>query len=269
MKNIMLMFSLALFLLSCGSSSNNSVIENTQDMRISQVIETRDNSSVEIYYEYNNQNLLLKKTSYSENEVVEEEDFIYNINNQLLSQSKFWNINLFYSQLEYIYGDTFYASNNLPLILSSSARASFAGSVTSTNIEYIYTLNEQNSATHLDSTILSRTTTGIGSIIPENDEVIEYSYDENNRLILKNTRSYSYNEFNKLASENESNFKILYTYNESEQIILAESFSRTSESQEWKLTLTQSYLYENGTYNSSTFTPNYFDQGQYINSGIY
>ena len=270
MKKIIVMLILALLFVSCGSSSKN--IESiNQNFRILKVVENIESSSfVEIYYEYNEKNLLSKKiTLLADGTHQATEEFIYNSSNQLIQQSKQGHIAFTYSAIAYKYGNLIYNKTNLPVIVSHDANSSFFGTLTNTHVDYSYNLNEQNSATSLESTIFYRNTTGSSTEVPEEETVTQYSYDAENRLILKDTKSYSYNEFNKLALESESNYKILYFYDENHRIVLAKSFSRNSESEEWILGGTKSYFYENGLYDTTAFTPNYFDQGQYISSGIY
>jgi len=266
MKKIVYILTLALFLLSCGSNGSKNIESTPTEFRILKVVE---NNYRETYYDYNEKNLLSQKRTFLvDGNQQDTEEFIYNSNNQLIKQSKQGHILFTYSSIDYKYGTLLSAQTALPVVVSHDANSSVFGTLTDTYVEYSYTLNEQNSATSLESTILYRNTIGAG-MVPDEERVIEYSYDTQERLILKGARSYSYNEFGKLALESEEMYKTLYSYDENHRIVSAQSFAKDAQSLEWRETITKNYFYEEGVYDSSGFVPNYFDQGQYIDSGIY
>jgi hypothetical protein len=262
MKTVFSILILALFLVSCGSNSSSVIIEDnqTKNFRILKVVESGDY----IYttnYKYNELNLLVEKRTFQNDTLQDIESFTYSQNRQLTLQSKVGTTILFGSVTSYKYGDIIDNNTNLPIIVSTDSNFTFAGTFSTTHIDYSYDLNEQGRAVRLDNTYLYRTSTVAAS--KDEEETTYYTYDEENRIIAKGDTIYRYNEFGKLASSSSLNYQTIYTYDEDNRLSFYEKYI------DERLISRVEYHYEEGLYDDSGFSVNYLDQGQFISSGIY
>ncbi len=263
MKTVFSILILALLLVSCGSNSSNTIIiedNQTKNFRIMKVVESSDN----IYttnYNYNELNLLVEKRTFQNDTLQDIESFTYNQNKQLTLQSKVGTTILFGSTTSYKYGDIIDNSTNLPTIVSTDSNFTFAGTFSTTHIDYSYDLNEQNRAIRLNNTYLYRTSTVAGSEVLE--ETTYYTYNTENKIIAKDNTVYTYNEFGKLASSSSLDYQTIYTYDENNRLSFYEKYANE------RLISRVEYYYEEGLYDDSSFSVNYLDQGQFISSGIY
>ena len=260
MKKTIIILTLSLLLISCGSNTTT-VIDNgesnkTESSRILQVVYIGD----DIYhtdYEYNSQNLISHKKYFYNNVLSDIEDFTYNENRQLISKRKYGVVIFYSSNTSYSYGDVIYEKSNLPTVTSSDTNYTFRGGYSFTHIDYTYDLNEQNIAYRLNNTHLYHNSTLFGEE-KKDETVTNFIYDTDNRVVAKNDDRYNYNELGQLISSSNSTYNSIYNYDDKNRLSDIDTY------RDEMLINTVYYDYESGVYDDSSLITAFPDEEPYI-----
>lgn len=256
-----LLLVLASLLAGCGGSSSSHEVTLPQEYRISQIAYE---SGDRLEYSYDGKNLLVQKRFFlSDGSLQESDSYLYNEQKQLLSERRVGTLGLYHSSIDYHYGALLYEVNNLPVVVSSDGNFSFNGTVSNTKVEYHHSVNEEGKSIGLDSMVAMRQALGVPI-----EESTNFSYDMQGKIVVAGDTLFSYHSSGRLASKSNALSKTLYNYNEENRLIEEVSYKKLEDGS-WSQEARGVYHYEVGQYNRDGFSPNYFDQGQYINSGIY